>query len=652
MRTSCGACPAAAAPRPSSWATASTCRIRRAAARSCRSACWRSTPTRGKVVWEYKFNLFQSDVPAHRIAWASPAADPETGNIYALSGGAQVIALSPEGKLLWERSFGEEFAAFTTHGGRTMSPVIDGDLVIVSAAVSNWGSARRARASFHRPRQADRRRRLGRQPGRTSVRHRLRAAAHRHRQRHAAADRGLGDGAVYAIKAQTGEKVWSFAAAKRAINTGVVVSGNTVFVSHGDENLDGERARAGRRARWRADRRSQDDEVGREGDRVRILVADRRRHTPLPDRQRLDAESLRHRHRQGLWTQPMGSAQKASPVLADGKLYVGTDGGNFFIVRPHGGQGRDREPGRAARTARTVAAASEGTPEQVLGNVAISRGRIFFVSSDAIYAIGSRRATSPTGLALEEPAAGTPGPPAHLQVSPTELNLDPGQSVDAARAALRRAGPLPSRRKGRSMGAEGSRTARSRMASFTIADKPVQQAGLDQRHVSAASPARPARAWRTRCRGPKTSTPTPTAPFRLGGRTPCRGRLVVASSTARRCCRKSRTIRSSSAYASSSGPRLVELHVRGRCSLNEKRRQMGDIGIIAQRYSLVLYGNIQQLKMESWQPETARTVTAPFAWKPNTWYRPQAARREPARRQGRAQRQGLAHRRSRAGRHG
>ena len=32
---------------------------------------------------------------------------------------------------------------------------------------------------------------------------------------------GSGDGGVYAIKAQTGEKVWGFMAAKRAINTGV-----------------------------------------------------------------------------------------------------------------------------------------------------------------------------------------------------------------------------------------------------------------------------------------------------------------------------------------------------------------------------------------------------------------------------------------------
>src|SRR6185436_20002206 len=82
-----------------------------------------------------------SDVPAHRIGWASPAADPETGNIYILSVGAEVIALSKEGKPLWNRSLGEEWAAFTTHGGRTMSPLVDGDLVIVSAAISSWGSA-------------------------------------------------------------------------------------------------------------------------------------------------------------------------------------------------------------------------------------------------------------------------------------------------------------------------------------------------------------------------------------------------------------------------------------------------------------------------------------------------------------------------------
>ncbi len=46
---------------------------------------------------------------------------------------------------------------------------------------------------------------------------------------------------------------------------------------------------------------------------------------------------------------------------------------------------------------------SEGTAEQVFAGAAISRGRVFFVSSDAIYAIGSKQQTKPTGWAANEP---------------------------------------------------------------------------------------------------------------------------------------------------------------------------------------------------------------------------------------------------------
>jgi hypothetical protein len=51
-----------------------------------------------------------------------------------------------------------------------------------------------------------------------------------------------------------------------------------------------------------------------------------------------------------------------------------------------------------------------------------------------------------------------------------------------------------------------------------------------------------------------------------------------------------------------------------------RRRQQGDVGITAQRYSLILYGTSQRLKIEPWEPETQRTVTVPFPWKADTWY--------------------------------
>jgi hypothetical protein len=52
-----------------------------------------------------------------------------------------------------------------------------------------------------------------------------------------------------------------------------------------------------------------------------------------------------------------------------------------------------------------------------------------------------------------------------------------------------------------------------------------------------------------------------------------------------------------------------------------RRRQQGDAGVIAQRYVLTLYGNSQMLHLEPWQPETTRSKTMPYAWKPDTWYR-------------------------------
>ena len=52
----------------------------------------------------------------------------------------------------------------------------------------------------------------------------------------------------------------------------------------------------------------------------------------------------------------------------------------------------------------------------------------------------------------------------------------------------------------------------------------------------------------------------------------------------------------------------------------ERRRQMADVGIVAQRYELVLFGNHQRLELQPWQPETQRTAKIEFKWKPDAWY--------------------------------
>lgn len=52
----------------------------------------------------------------------------------------------------------------------------------------------------------------------------------------------------------------------------------------------------------------------------------------------------------------------------------------------------------------------------------------------------------------------------------------------------------------------------------------------------------------------------------------------------------------------------------------ERRRQMGDFGVVAQRYELVMFGNHQRLELQPWQPETQRTMRVPFTWVKDAWY--------------------------------
>ncbi len=571
----------------------------------------------GKMIWEYRFNIFQSDVPAHRVGWASPAADPETGNIYALSGGAQVVALNRDGKLLWDRSFGEEFAAFTTHGGRTMSPVVDGNLVIVSAAVSNWGtSSNRA----HRFIALDKRTgdviyvsNPGGRPYDTAYASPLIATINGMRLLIA----GLGDGGIHAIKAQTGERVWSFVAAKRAINTGVAVKGNTVVVSHGDENLEGNEL-----GLIAAIDGSQTGDI--KTAKWAIKGTEFAFSSPLVDGARLyqiDGGSTLRAYEfdtgKPLWSKPLGTEQKASPVLADGKIYVGTDNGKFFIVRPRA-DGADVLSSVELPNSTLSCCGSEGTPEQIMAGAAVSRGRVFFVSSDAVYAIGSKQPKPQTGFAADEPAPVAAGMPTHLQVSPTELVLSPGQRVqlharlfDDKGRFLREEAAVWSLDGLKGTVADGA---------FTVAGDPVEQAGLVKATIGGLTGQARARVvhplpWK------ETFESYANAAVPPGWVNAVAGKLAVATLDGQKVLQKPPDDTIFKRVRAFIGPvtwsnYTFEADVRS----SERRRQMGDVGITAQRYTLVLYGTSQQLKIEPWEPETTRTVTVPFTWKSDAWY--------------------------------
>jgi outer membrane protein assembly factor BamB len=304
--------------------------------------------------------------------------------------------------------------------------------------------------------------------------------------------------------------------------------------------------------------------------------------------------------------------------MADGKIYVGTDGGAFFIVRPGPTKGEIISKVTLPNSVASCCG-SEGTAEQVLAGAAVSRGRIFFVSSDAVYAIGSRRATNPTGLAVNAPAEVGTGAAAHVQVVPTELVLTPGQTVRLRARLFDDTGRFL-REEPATWALDGLKGTLADGA-FTVAAEPVEQAGLIKATVGGLTGQARARVVR-----PLPWTETFDA-YADGAAPPgwvnaVAGKIAVATVDGQKVLAKAPDETIFKRVRAFIGPTTwsnysFEADVRAAT----RRRQQGDVGITAQRYSLVLYGNSQKLKIEAWEPETTRTVTVPFEWKPDAWYR-------------------------------
>jgi outer membrane protein assembly factor BamB len=169
-------------------------------------------------------------VPPRRIAWSSPAGDPATGNIYVFGACNELTALSNDGKVLWSRSLTEEFGAWTTHGGRTVSPIIEGDLVIVSTVTDGWGELAQRR---HRYYAFDKKTgesvwisTPGGRPFDTTYSTPITTTIDGMRIMIA----GAGDGTVNALKVSTGEP-WTYAVASAEFQKRRAQS-NTAIISH------------------------------------------------------------------------------------------------------------------------------------------------------------------------------------------------------------------------------------------------------------------------------------------------------------------------------------------------------------------------------------------------------------------------------------
>ena len=563
----------------------------------------------GKVIWEYKHNVFQSDIPAHRAGWASPVGDPTTGNLYAFGGGGMLICVNKDGKLLWERSMTEEFGLFTTHGGRTVSPVLDGDLVIISGPTSTWGE------------QANRTHRFyafnkltgdcvwvstpGGRPYDTTYSVPLIATVNGLRLLMA----GAGDGAVHALKPQTGEPVWRYEMAKRGVNTSVVLNGTTAIVSHSEENLD--TAEMGLIAGIDATAKGKIGPAQIKWKTPGFLGG---YSSPVVDGDRvyqvdngatlISFDSVTGKQ---LWRYQLGTIAKASLMLADGKLYMGTESGKFFILKPH----QDRVDVLEDHTM--------ALDEQILASAAVSNGRIYVASMDNLYCLGKAKRVTANKAAEKLPTG--EGAAAWVQVVPTELMLKPGDKVKFTARLFDEKGRFL-REETPQWSLQGLRGSIAADGTMTIDSAPTTgQAGLIKASVGTLS-------------GSARARVIPPLPWKLTfddvevGKLPphwvsgVAGKFTVQEVEGKKMLQKAPDETLFKRMRVFFGPwdwsnYTFECDVK----LTEKRRQLGDAGIVAQRYALMIFGNNQTLELQPWQPETQRTVKVPVEWKGNTWYR-------------------------------
>ena len=574
----------------------------------------------GKLLWERKYNLFTSDVPPHRIAWASPAVDPATGNVFAFSGNGLLMSYSPDGKPLWERSLAEEFGMWTTHGGRVSSPVIDGNQVIVSGLTFLWGQMA---GGAHRFVSFDKSNGKtiwisspeGR-PTDTIYANPYIADVNGVRTFFS----GGSDGAMHAIKVATGEPIWNWRVSQRGLNTAALMLGSDIIVSHSEENVGtsemgmlaavpagSKGTLADKDARWVA-RGVQAGYASPVSDSERIYVLD--------NGGVLFAYDFKTGNR--LWEQTLGTIAKASPVLADGKLYIGTEntgdaGGKFFIIRPH------------ADKAEILDQDWLGTPQKselIVASPIVARGRVYVTSMDAMYAIGPKTvpagaAAPPVNMATTVAPAGTA--PTVLLVTPTELILKPGEAADLTVRAFDANGNSVTAPSNVTWTVEGLKGSVAN-GKFTPDAAAGAQAGVVKATVgSVAGAARvrviPDLPWTFDFENSGEASPA----YWINAT----GKFVVRDFEGNKVLVK--LAENPFAFAKRTrpffgSPDLSNYTIEAEVRSKEVRRQIADVGIVAQRYELVLFGNHQRLELQPWQPETQRTVKKEFPWQKDTWY--------------------------------
>jgi outer membrane protein assembly factor BamB len=575
----------------------------------------------GEKIWEYRSRDFLSDNVYNRYGIGSPCVDPETGNVYVMITSGLALAFDRDGNKLWEHSMLEEFWRLTFPNGRTGGPVVDGDFVVFRGITANWGPSGPPGDRFYGFEKRTGELAWWSAPDIKPVDSSNSSPTFTNLDERRVFIAGTGSGSIVCSNARTGEPIWRTTISTGGVNASVLLYGDDkVIAVHGKENIDS--TSKCRMVCYRIPSKyptgdkpvilGEADEVWRNDEHVSFssspTLHDGRIYTTIATGSLLcvDADTGKT-----LWSLKLGPDQlHASPLYADGKLYVPMAEGNVFVVKPHDDHG-------------------EIISEAEMGAVCLAapsayEGKVYVQTKEALHCFGNEKGkfvgvkTSLAKVKDKKIAA--------LQVVPAEIALMQGQSVDFTVWGLNAVGQRVERISGASWDT-GSFGASLKGNSLTVAKDARHAAGVIKASASGLTTAIRARIvagpsysedfesfelTNKNHLGEAVSFPPSTW---LGARVKWsvverEGEKVITNVLD--IVIKQRTTNFVGHHDMSDYTFTADVLTDG------NRRILSSIGLVNQRYLIALVGNWRILEVSSNHDRLKQSV--PFNVKANTWY--------------------------------
>ena len=575
----------------------------------------------GRELWRDKFNVFQTDIPAPRVGWASMCGDTETGYVYVHSVSGILRCYTPDGKVVWEISLAERYGKISGYGGRTQTPIVDEDRLIVSFMATNWG-ATKGPAPLHYYYAFDKKTgdlqwvsAPGGKPKDTNYSAPVVSVIEGKRQLIG----GNCDGGVYSINARTGEKIWGFNMSLRGLNTTAAVAGNYVLMSHGEDNIDN--TEFGRvqcidatgtgdvtktHSIWRKDgiKAGYTALVANEG--ILYVVAD------LGNLHAYDVKTGEE-----LWQFDLGTVGKGSPIFADGKIYATEVNGNMWILKP------SREGCEKLSHVNLNARVGSGKDE-IYASPATAEGRIILVTRDRTICIFDE-SKSPVVGGAKPMAAETAATDAiaSIQLRPYETIVEAGKSVEYTVHAFDANGRLIKKMPAAELSlADSLQGFKSSGATLTAPTAEKHLAGTVSTTVAGkTATARlrmfsPAKKWSWDFTGlSKVAVPATwmrafikVKPVDLDGDT-----AMMVSGGSKLKSRPSHQI-------GLGHEGMKNYTIQSDVMMLEQSRKIGSVGLSCNRYNFILKGNNSKMEILSWAPHKRMGAEKKFVVDPEVWY--------------------------------